>query len=328
MDREKKVKAAEKMLPELERSLESCDLCFRKCGVNRLKGEKGVCGSGAETEVYSYAPHHGEEPPLSGRGGSGTIFFSRCNMRCVYCQNHRFSQSGCGEKLSSRDLASVMLELQERGCHNINLVSPTHFVPGIVRALKCAWSEGLEAPVVYNTGGYDSPHIIRILEGLVDIYLPDMRYASDVMSEKYSAAPGYVANNRLLVREMHRQTPDMEISRHVAIRGLIIRLLILPNGISATAETLEFIAKTLGKNVYLSVMSQYYPAYNALSHKELSRRINQAEYLEVINKMRELSLENGWTQPFEGEFDPRFAGENLGGSISCRRILLDGKGGM
>jgi len=309
--RENKVRIAEGILPDLLRSLEHCDLCFRKCGVNRLKGATGYCASGAEPEVYSYAPHHGEEPPLSGWNGSGTIFFSRCNMGCVYCQNYKFSQFDAGKKVSAADLGNTMLRLQDMGCHNINLVSPTHFVPKIVEALKYAYSDGLELPVVYNTGGFDSVSVIRSLEGLVDIYLPDMRYSSEINAEKYSDAPGYVANNRDLVKEMQRQVGDLEISDNVAHKGLIVRLLILPEGISGTTETLEFIRENLGKNVYLSVMNQYYPAYKALSCKELAYRIRREDYDPVIGKMRELGFHNGWVQPFEGGFDERFAGENF-----------------
>ncbi|MFH1552932.1 MAG: radical SAM protein [Candidatus Omnitrophota bacterium] len=308
---EKKIQIAEKVLPGLMRSMKNCHLCFRKCGVDRLKGEKGFCASGAQPMIYSYGPHHGEEPPLSGRNGSGTIFFSRCNMGCVYCQNYRFSQHDAGKEVSGRDLGNIMLELERAGCHNINLVSPTHFVPIIVEALKCACSGGLKIPVVYNTGGYDALNVVRSLEGLVEIYLPDMRYSSSIMAAKYSAAPGYVPNNRAIVKEMYRQAGKIECFRGVARKGLIVRLLILPGGISGTLETLEFIQKALGKEVYLSVMSQYYPAYKANSFEELSHRIKSEDYYPVIRKMDELGFSEGWVQPFDGEFDKRFAGENF-----------------
>lgn len=311
MKRKEKIQTAGKVLPRLMKSLEECDLCVRKCGVNRLRGQKGFCKAGAEPVVYSYAPHHGEEPPLSGEKGSGTIFFSRCNMACVYCQNYTFSQSDAGKAVTSRELGSVMLELQEAGCHNINLVSPTPHVPRIVEALEGAFSGGLEIPVVYNTGGYDSPPLVRAIEGLVDIYLPDMRYSSDSMAEKYSSAPGYVSNNRAIVREMFRQVGNLKTRGGVALKGLIIRLLILPESISGTCDTLDFIAGELGREVYLSVMSQYYPAYKALSYKELSRRIDSGDYYTVMDKMEELTLRAGWVQPFGGEFDERFAGENF-----------------
>jgi len=209
----------------------------------------------------------------------------------------------------------MMLVLQEKGCHNINFVTPTHFVPSIVEALKDAYSKGLNIPLVYNTGGYDSPHIIKALDGIIDIYMPDMRYSQDAMAEKHSSAPGYVLNNRAIVKEMYAQAGNLKTTQGIAERGLIIRLLVLPGGISGTVDTLEFIAKNLSKNVYLSVMSQYYPAYNAMEYKELSRRISREEYYPVLDRMHELGLHSGWVQPFEGEFDERFAGENLPPSI-------------
>jgi putative pyruvate formate lyase activating enzyme len=304
-----------KILPRLQKEYECCSLCLRKCGVNRAKGEKGFCRAPANPVIYRYAPHHGEEPPLSGTKGSGTIFFSCCSMSCVYCQNYRFSQLDEGKEVSCETLSGMMLELQEKGCHNINLVNPTHFVPSIAEALKIAYSRGLNIPLVYNTGGYDSPHAIKALDGVIDVYLPDMRYSQDREAGKYSAAPGYVANNRAIVREMHRQVGSLKTFQGIASKGLIIRLLVLAEGVSGTIETLEFIAKELGRDVYLSVMSQYYPAYKATDHKELSRRISRAEYRIVLDKMNELGLRNGWTQPFEGDFDEALAGENLSPSV-------------
>ncbi len=306
-----KIRTAEEITPRLKRSMENCDLCVRKCGVNRLEGEKGFCSSGAKPLVYSARAHHGEEPPLSGWNGSGTIFFSRCSMRCVYCQNYQFSQADSGKKVSARELADIMLKLKDAGCHNINLVTPTHQAPAIVEALGYAHSDGLDIPIVYNTGGYDSLHVIQALRGLIDIYLPDMRYSSDEMAEKYSQAPGYVANNRAILKEMHRQSGRLELSHGIAIKGLIIRLLIMPGGISGTEKTLEFISESLGRDTYLSVMSQYYPAYKASGYKELAGRINRDEYESVMERMRKLDLREGWVQPFEGEFDARFAGENF-----------------
>jgi putative pyruvate formate lyase activating enzyme len=209
----------------------------------------------------------------------------------------------------------MMLVLQEKGCHNINFVTPTHFVPSIVEALKGACSKGLNIPLVYNTGGYDSLHVIEALDGIIDIYMPDMRYSQDSMAEKYSSAPGYVLNNRAIVKEMYAQAGNLKTIQGIAESGLIIRLLVLPAGISGTPGTLEFIAKNVSKNVYLSVMNQYYPAYNAMEYKELSRRISRDEYYPVLDRMHELDLHSGWVQPFEGEFDERFAGENLPPSV-------------
>ncbi len=306
-----KIRIAEKALPDLMRALENCDLCVRKCGVNRLNGEKGFCASGPEPVVYSCDPHHGEEPPISGSSGSGTIFFSRCGMECVYCQNFRFSQADVGREVSAEELARMMLELQDAGCHNINLVSPTHIVPAIVESLKYACADGLEMPVVYNTGGYDSFHVIRALEGLIDVYLPDMKYASDDMAVKYSSAPGYVENNRRIVKEMYRQVGSLKIAGGAALKGLIVRLLVLPNGISGTEDTLAFLAEEIGPEVFLSVMSQYYPAYKAGEYRELSRRVRKEEFRAVVSRMHELGLENGWVQSLSGGFDEDLAGENL-----------------
>lgn len=307
-----RIELIDKILPSLARSYEHCDLCVHRCGVNRLACEKGSCSSSAEAKIYTYNPHHGEEPPLSGTKGSGTIFFSRCNMSCIYCQNWRFSQNDNGKEVTAEELARIMIELQGAGCHNINFVSPTHFVPSIVEAIRHATINGLKIPILYNTGGYDSLHIIKMLEGIVDIYLPDMRYSKDNAALKYSNATAYTLNNRLIVKEMARQVGKLKLSpAGIALSGILIRLLILPNGISGTVETLDFIARELGYDTYLSVMSQYYPAYKADRYSELARRINSDEYALVIKKLEELSLSNGWIQPFDGDFDPRFAGENF-----------------
>ena len=306
-----KLELTKEILPRLQKEYHSCNLCLRKCAVNRIKGEKGFCRSLAVPVVFSYMPHHGEEPPISGTCGSGTIFFSGCSMNCVYCQNYKFSQLDAGKEVSCEELGTIMLELQEKGCHNINLVSPTHFVPSILEALEYAYSKGLNLPIVYNTGGYDSPHVIEALEGIIDIYLPDMRYSSEKEAQKYSSAPGYVQNNRAIVKEMFRQVGNLKINRDIAVRGLMIRLLVLPGEISGTPDTLEFISREIGKEAHLSVMSQYYPAYKAMDYKELSHRIDERDYDAVLDRVRELDLQKGWIQPLEGKFDARFAGENF-----------------
>lgn len=308
-----KIKRCEKVLPELLQNLERCQLCNHRCGVNRLKGEKGVCGAPAEPIIYTYYAHQGEEPPISGTKGSGTIFFSCCCMKCVYCQNWRFSQSDKGGRSMDKEaLADAMLELEKLSCHNINLVSPTHFMPVIVDAFKMALEKGLTLPLVYNTGGYDSPELIRALDGIVDIYLPDMRYFSSEKAKKYSSVNAYAENNRLIVKEMFRQAGNLVTDEHdIGIKGLIIRLLILPGAISGTEDTLEFIRKNIGTDVYLSVMSQYYPAHKAKKYVELSRGIKKEEYQQVVEKVNELGFANGWIQPFGESFDPDFAGENF-----------------
>jgi putative pyruvate formate lyase activating enzyme len=307
----KKINSIEKILPKLKKAYENCDLCLRRCGVNRLRGEKGLCASSARPKVYSFLSHHGEEPPLSGDKGSGVIFFSNCSMNCVYCQNYKFSQEGTGREVSSGELSDIMIQLQDNGCHNINLVSPTHFIPSVVEALEYAYSKGLNIPVIYNTGGYDSLWAIKALKTIVDIYLFDMRYSSDKMAEKYSNAPGYVKNNRALAIEMYRQTGDLKILDGIASKGLIIRLLALPGGISGTVETLKFIAKNIGEKVSLSLMGQYYPAYKAGQHEELARRISEEEYSLLESRIQELGMKTGWVQPLEGGFDEGLAGENF-----------------
>ncbi len=232
-------------------------------------------------------------------------------MGCVYCQNYQFSQTGKHSELLPEELADVMLELEGKGCHNINFVSPTHVVPMIVEALDIAYERGLNIPLVYNTGAYDSLSVIKTLEGVIDIYLPDMRYASDTMAKRYSAATDYVKNNRAIVKEMARQVGVLKMRNGIAQEGLIIRLLILPNKISGTCDTLDFIRANIGKDVFLSVMSQYYPAHRANEYPELARRISVDEYNAVTRRMKDLGLENGWVQPINCNFDDSFAGENF-----------------
>jgi len=210
-----------KSLPRLKSLLESCRLCPRNCSVNRLENKKGFCNAGLKPAVYSYAPHHGEEPPLSGIRGSGTIFFTHCNMACVYCQNYKFSQQISENEITTDELANLMLSLERLGCHNINLVSPTHYIPQIVEALSIALEKGLKVPLVYNTGGYDSVEVIKLLDGIVDIYMPDMRYSDDAMAEKYSNAPNYVKHNRISVLEMQRHAEILiKIERELRYRAL------------------------------------------------------------------------------------------------------------
>ncbi|MFH1879022.1 MAG: radical SAM protein, partial [Candidatus Omnitrophota bacterium] len=216
--------------------------------MDRSSEERGFCGAGDQIKIYSYGPHHGEEPPISGKNGSGTIFFSNCCMGCVYCQNYQFSQAGRGRIISSSGLSEIIIELQNKGCHNINFVTPTHFAPGIMEALREAYIRGLNIPVVYNTGGFDSLDVIKSLDGVIDIYLPDMRYASNAMGRKYSNSPGYAVNNRLVIKEMFSQAGNLKMDGNgIAYRGLIIRLLVMPGGVSGTEETLEFIGRELGK---------------------------------------------------------------------------------
>jgi len=277
--------------------LSSCEVCPRKCRVNRLKGERGFCRSSEEVIISSYNAHFGEEPPLVGYFGSGTIFFTNCNLKCVYCQNYPISQLGNGNKVSLSELAKIMLALQKRKCHNINLVTPTHFVPQILKSLKSTIKMGLHIPVVYNTSGYDSVNTLNLLDGVVDIYLPDARYADNEIARKYSSAPDYFEIMKKALKEMHRQVGDLALDKTgVARSGLIVRHLVLPRGLSGTKKIMHFIAREISPHTYISLMAQYFPAYQAGQFLLLSRRINREEYREALRAFKEEGLENGWFQ--------------------------------
>ena len=300
-----------KVIIATNKLLESCSICPRKCKINRLKGAMGFCKTGLQAEVYSYMAHHGEEPPISGTKGSGTIFFSHCNMACVYCQNYEFSQKNeQGRGVSGQELAEIMLKLQERDCHNINLVSPTHVMPQILQALKIAIEKGLKIPLVYNTSGYELPEMIQLLDGIIDIYLPDMRYADTIMSQKFSSAPDYPKCNQLAVKEMNRQVGLAQInSKGIIEKGVIIRHLVLPANISGTEKIMKFIAQELSVHTYISLMSQYSPYYKACDYPELKRKLTLQEYEAAQDSMDKYSLHNGWTQDSGGL--ERFAGVNI-----------------
>ncbi len=283
--------------------LQACDICPKLCGVNRLRGEVGFCWSGVDPVVSAVVPHFGEEPCLTGTRGAGNIFFGNCNMRCVYCQNWQISQDWKGQRrntVSIEGLAEAMLALQDKGCHNINLVSPTHFVPQIVAALAIAVPRGLRLPLVYNTNAYDSVPVLRLLDGIVDIYLPDLKYSDNAMAREYSVAGNYVEASRDAVKEMYRQVgPDLVLDdAGLARRGLIIRHLILPNEIAGSRECLRFIAEELSPAVHLSLMAQYYPTNKAHRKDLISRKIRAREYADVLEMLEEFGLENGWTQEF------------------------------
>lgn len=289
----------EKISVILDRILTKCIICPHKCRINRKKGEKGFCNAGYEPVVSSAMPHHGEEPPISGSNGSGTIFFTYCNMKCTYCQNYQISQEHEGSKASISSLADTMLKLQKVGCHNINFVSPTIWIPQIVKALSIARKKGLSIPTVFNTGGYDNPKIIKTLDGAVDIYMPDARYSSDNMAEKYSTVKNYVKYNRLSLIEMYRQVGGLKLDKNgVAKKGLLIRLLVMPNNIGGIKQTLDFIKNELSTDVYLSIMAQYHPTYKARNYPELSRRITVREYLEIVKYAEKKGFNFGWTQDY------------------------------
>ncbi|MCG9480104.1 MAG: radical SAM protein [Actinomycetia bacterium] len=293
---------------KLNSMLKSCRLCPHKCRVNRIEGQTGFCGATHMPVVSAAMPHHGEEPPLSGNRGSGTIFFSYCNMACLYCQNYQISQQHQGEKATIVELADMMLNLQHRGCHNINLVSPTIWIAQIVEALTLAKEKGLNLPVVYNTGGYENPEIIGMLDGIIDIYMPDMRYSNDDYAYRYSKIKNYSQYNRQSVINMYKQAGELQLNQQgVAVRGLLIRLLVLPDDLAGVKQTLEFIKKELSNKVALSIMAQYHPTFKACGYPEINRPVTAKEYNQVVNYAQQLGFELGYVQDYRrlpGEDDP------------------------
>ena len=272
--------------------LERCDLCAHHCGINRRETIRGaVCRTGERAVVSSYNPHYGEEAPLVGRGGSGTIFFAWCNLRCQFCQNYTISQLGEGTLVEPGEIAAMMLRLQAEGCHNINLVSPSHVLPQILAAVLIAAQAGLQVPLVYNTGGYDSPEALALLEGVIDIYMPDMKYTDAATARRYSKIREYPAVNRTTVKEMHRQVGDLVLdATGVAQRGLLVRHLILPDDLAGTREVLRYIAREISPKTYLNLMDQYRPCYKASESPELNRRITRGEFEQAVEWAEEFGL--------------------------------------
>lgn len=259
--------------------LRSCNICPRKCKVDRIKGELGYCKTKNLPWVSSYGPHFGEESVLVGYNGSGTIFFTSCNMSCIFCQNYEISHLRVGEEISYQDLAKIMIRLQDMGCHNINLVSPTHQIPQIVTSLKIARDIGLRIPIVYNTNGYDSVETLKILEGIIDIYMPDAKYSNDAVAIELSNAPNYFEIMKEAIKEMQRQVGDLVVDNYgIAMRGLIVRHLVLPDNLAGSAEIFRFLSEEVSKNVFLNIMDQYRPCFKAMAHPKLSRRITREEY--------------------------------------------------
>ena len=279
---------------KLAKILESCELCPRKCRVNRLRGERGYCRSGSELVISSYGPHFGEESELVGSHGSGTVFMANCNLQCVYCQNYDISQLGYGEEVSIDEVADIMLSLQVRDCHNINLVTPTHFAPQLIQAVAAAGRRGLKIPIVWNCGGYENVEVIKLLKGFVDIYMPDMKYSEYEPAKRYSNAPDYFERSREAVLEMQRQVGDLKVDdRGVAYKGLLIRHLVLPNGLAGSEKILEFIIREVSKDCYVNIMAQYRPCGKASEYEPLSRRPTYGEYLRVVEYARKLGLYRG-----------------------------------
>jgi putative pyruvate formate lyase activating enzyme len=265
--------------------LSDCDLCARLCHVDRRAGIAGaVCKTGELARVHGWGPHLGEEDPLRGTHGSGTIFFSLCNLRCDFCQNWTISQRGDGDEVEPEVLAKVMLNLQDQGCHNINFVSPSHVVAQILEAVELAAGRGLNLPLVYNTGGYDSLQALELLDGVVDIYMPDMKYADVAVAKRYSHIPDYPEVNQAAVKEMHRQVGDLLLDdQGVALRGLLVRHLVLPNGLAGTEAVLEFLAREISTKTYLNLMDQYHPCYKADDVEPLARRLTPEEWNEALD---------------------------------------------
>jgi len=281
--------------------LAACDLCPRACGVNRLAGEVGYCRAGAAVRVASHNVHRWEEPPISGTRGSGTVFFSFCTARCQFCQNYPISQFGVGRDVTPHQLAGMMLDLQRQGCHNINLVTPSHYVAQIIEAVFIGARQGLHIPLLYNTNGYDRVETLRLLEGIVDIYLPDSKYADDAVAARLSGFRGYVAANRAALSEMRRQVSSSLLldPEGIAVRGMVVRHLVLPNGLSQTPEVLRWIATALGRETWVSLMAQYFPTHKTVGDALLGRRLTSAEYDAARAALDELGLEEGWCQEFD-----------------------------
>jgi putative pyruvate formate lyase activating enzyme len=271
--------------------LEPCRLCPRACGVNRLKGEIGFCETGRKASVASWNAHFGEESPLVGRSGSGTIFLSSCNLLCSFCQNHEISHGKEGAQVGPEQMAGMMVELGRAGCHNINFVTPTHVVPQILEALPHAIEKGLRLPLVYNSGGYDSRETLELLNGIFDIYMPDFKFWDKRWAERYCAAPDYREVASAALREMHRQVGDLTVDeRGIAVRGLLVRHLVMPNQVAGTKEVMEFLAKEISPNTYVNVMDQYRPCGSAHRDEYINRRLHAKEYQDAVQAAKRAGL--------------------------------------
>lgn len=270
--------------------LASCTLCPRECRVNRLREEQGYCRVGRQALVASYGPHFGEEAPLVGFGGSGTVFFSGCNLRCIFCQNSDISLKVKGRMVTAEELAAIMLHLQRQACHNINLVTPTHVLPQILEALVLAANEGLRLPLVWNCGGYESIEALRLLNSIVDIYMPDIKYGDAAPAAEFSNAPDYPERAEAAVREMHRQVGDLKVDRGgIARRGLLVRHLVMPGGVAGSEKVLRLLAD-LSRNTYVNVMSQYRPCAEAVGHPVIGRRLEFREYRAALKAAEDAGL--------------------------------------
>lgn len=286
----------ERRSAELRELMRECTLCPHDCRARRLDGKYGVCRSTADAVISSAGPHYGEEAPLTGSRGSGTIFFTSCNLKCTFCQNYDISQMRMGRRVTTIELAEIMLRLQQTGCHNINLVTPTHVAPQFVEALVHAAKKGLFVPIVYNCGGYESVRVLKLLEDIVDIYMPDIKYSDNEIARKFSGAPEYWDIASAAVKEMHRQVGDLVVdAKGIARRGLLIRHLVLPNGLAGSRAVFDFISCELSKSTYVNIMDQYRPAYRALRYDELSRSLRESEFHEAVEYAMAVGLHRGFS---------------------------------
>jgi putative pyruvate formate lyase activating enzyme len=295
-----KIALLEKRTPNALALLDDCTICPRDCHVNRNAGSiKGICGVDSRLKISSANLHFGEEPPISGNRGSGTIFLSGCNLKCAYCQNFPISQLRHGDIVTIEEAAGMMLDLERRGAHNINFVTPSHYVPQLMAAMLASYKLGLTLPIVWNCSGYDKVETLRLLDGIVEIYMPDMRYAVEENARCYSAASDYPEINRAAIKEMYRQVGDLVIDDDgIAVRGLLVRHLVLPENISGSKEIFEFLAREISPETHVSLMSQYFPAHKALSIDKINRRILKSEYQEALDAFEAAGLQNGWAQPY------------------------------
>ena len=297
---EHKIALLDERSPKALALLDDCTVCPRECHVNRKAGETtGICGVDARLKISSANLHFGEEPPISGTKGSGTIFLSGCNLRCVFCQNYPISQFRHGEIVTIDEAASMMLQLEKRGAHNINFVTPSHYVPQLMAAMLAAYKQDLSLPIVYNSSGYDKLETLQLLDGIIDIYMPDMRYSRAESAHCYSSARDYPEINRIAIKEMHRQVGELIIDDdEIAVQGLLVRHLVLPDNIAGSREIFEFLAKEISPETYVSLMSQYFPAHKAVNLEKLNRRILAEEYQAALDAFERAGLSNGFLQPY------------------------------
>lgn len=290
--------------------LKKCELCPHNCKINRLEGQIGRCKASDKVKIALYSSHSYEEPCISGEKGSGTIFFSNCNLNCIYCQNYEISQEGKGKEITIEKLAEIFLKQQKKGVHNISLVTPTSYILQIIEAIKIAKCRGLKIPIIYNTNGYDSVESLKMLDGYIDIYLPDLKYSSNKLSKEYSNVKNYFETATLAIKEMYRQVGSPELDKNgIMKKGLMIRHLVLPNNLLNSKIILKWIKENIDENVYVSIMAQYFPTYKAKQHNKLNRKLTKKEWKEIEQYVYDLDIKNGYLQELgehEEEYVPKW----------------------